>query len=148
MSTFCGMEWCNECEKREQCGGCEACHGHPCGGNCVAERFAREGGQEEIQRQKESVIADINALGLDELHLTEIHFLGGWIGNIEYSLFGKRLQLLNDHDIYFGTQVERSNGRCYGVVADSSHIVVCEYGEGGVDPELLLLTKRGLKSGI
>ena len=33
-------------------------------------------------------------------------------------------------------------GRCFGVLANMDFILVCAYGEGGADPELLLYKKR------
>ena len=38
MKTYCGINCCKDCDKLSECGGCEKCHGHPFGGNCVAER--------------------------------------------------------------------------------------------------------------
>ena len=45
--------------------------------------------------------------------------------------------------MYWGCQVERPGcERCCGLVADDGFVLVCEYGCGGRDPELLLYKKR------
>lgn len=142
-STLCGQNWCDPCEKKSECGGCEACGASPCGGHCLAADLVRNGGRDELQAQKASLIAEINALGFEDLQLDDLYCLSGFIGNLTYSLFGKSIQFLNDNDVYFGAQVVRPNhARCYGIMADSQHILICEYGENGSDPKLLLLKNR------
>lgn len=64
--------------------------------------------------------------------------------NLEYTLpNGTAVKLLEDDKVYLGNQIEQADSqRCYGIVGDESHILVCEYGCGGADPEILLYKKR------
>ena len=56
---------------------------------------------------------------------------------------GARAKLLEDNRVYWGNQVEIPDSpRCYGLVADDRHLLVCTYGCGGSDPEIVLYKKR------
>ena len=70
--------------------------------------------------------------------------LNGFYVNLEYTLEnGQKGKLLRDDKVYFGNQVERpGNERCYGLVADESYILICEYGCNGADPEIIVYKKR------
>ena len=70
--------------------------------------------------------------------------LTGAYVNLEYSLTnGTTVKFLNDKDVYLGNQIERTDSeRCYGVVADETFILVCEYGRNGADPEIVLYKRR------
>lgn len=35
--------------------------------------------------------------------------------------------------------------KCYGVVADDAYLLVCEYGCGGTEPEIIMYKKRNDK---
>ena len=77
-----------------------------------------------------------------------LNLLNGFYVNLEYPLpNGGTVKLLNDADIYWGNQIERpGNDRCYGIVGDDRHLLVCEYGCNGSDPEILVYQKRGLRT--
>ena len=56
-------------------------------------------------------------------------------------------KLLNDDEAYFGTQVECEFNNdeyksCFGLLANMNFILVCEYGENGSNPEILIYKKR------
>ena len=36
MLSICGMDCCNECSRKEACGGCKKANGSPFGGTCIA----------------------------------------------------------------------------------------------------------------
>ena len=56
---------------------------------------------------------------------------------------GEKIKLLDDTKIYLGYQVEKANSdRCYGLVADNNHLLVCEYGCNGAEPEIVVYKKR------
>ena len=57
---------------------------------------------------------------------------------------GRRLRLLDDGATYLGNQYESLFGgdRCFGIAANMDFLMVCTYGEGGSDPELVLYKKR------
>ena len=45
--------------------------------------------------------------------------------------------------MYLGNQVERrGSDRCYGLAADDEYLMVCEYGEGGANAEIIVFKKR------
>lgn len=76
--------------------------------------------------------------------ITTLCPLCGTYVNLEYKLpNGKKVKLLDDTKIYLGHQVEKADSeRCYGLVADNNHILVCEYGCNGADPEIIVYKKR------
>ncbi|MBR4979540.1 MAG: hypothetical protein IKX77_03215, partial [Clostridia bacterium] len=87
-----------------------------------------------------------NAL-LSSLKLPEtdkLYELAGSYVNLEYTLpNGNKEKFLDDKNVYLGAQIEITGSEiCFGVIADASFIIVCRYGEGGSDPELILYKKR------
>ena len=142
--AICGADCCKECGRLTECGGCEACGGHPFGGDCVAAQAILAGGFEGFAALKAALIAEINALGIPGLQVDDLNLLNGDYVNLEYPLAnGATAKFLKDSDIYFGTQVEQENSdRCYGVVANRDFLLVCEYGCNGENPELVCYRKR------
>ena len=56
---------------------------------------------------------------------------------------GQKGKLFDDQKIYPGYQLEKQSGdRCYGIVADCGHLLVCEYGCNGSAPEIVVFKKR------
>ena len=60
---------------------------------------------------------------------------------------GEHVKLLNDNDVYLGNQVEclfndEVIKKCFGILANMNFLLVCEYGENGVDPEIIAYKKR------
>ena len=136
--TYCGINCCENCVRFSECGGCEKCAGHPFGGSCIAER------NENFSDLKKQLIEEINALGISGLAVDDLNLLTGAYVDLEYPLpNGTTVRFLNGKDIYLGNQIERpDSGRCYGVVADETFILVCEYGCSGADPEIVLYKRR------
>ena len=95
---------------------------------------------------KKELTEEINALGVKGLPRVErLNALVGAFVNIAYPLpGGASAKFLDDGTTYLGTQLpsEDEDGRCFGVLANADFILVCTYGEGGSDPELLLFKKR------
>lgn len=91
---------------------------------------------------KKVFIDEVNALGLPELHITNLYVLQGAFVNQAYQINGNEVKLLNDNAFYWGNQVVKSDGRCYGIACDEQYILVSEYGADGADPQLILLKKR------
>ena len=89
---------------------------------------------------KVNLISEINALGFAGLQVTDLNLLNGAWVNLAYPLpNGSTAQFLDDRQIYLGNQIEGArDGRCYGVVANETMLLVCTYGASGSDPELLL----------
>lgn len=140
--TYCGMDCCKDCDRLSECGGCEACQGHPFGGSCIAER-----NKDRFANLKADLIKEINELNIDGLQVRELYLLSGAYVNLAYPLEnGEMVKFLKDKDVYLGNQIEKKNSeRCYGVVACEQFILVCEYGCNGANPEIILYKNRGCK---
>ena len=145
MNEFCGMDCCTACSmKGKSCRGCRETDGHPFGGRCVAAEGVKAGGRDEMEKRKQDLIAEINALAIPDLRINALNLLPGFFVNLEYSLpNGEKAKLLTDHQIYWGNQVERpGKNRCYGIAADETCILVSEYGVDGSEPEIIVYKKR------
>ena len=103
-----------------------------------------DGGQ--FEAFKRQLIEEINALRIEGMpKLESLNALVGSYVNLAYRLpSGQCVQFLDDQTTYLGNQLEPEFGgeRCFGVVANMDFIMVCTYGEGGADPELVLYKKR------
>ena len=55
----------------------------------------------------------------------------------------RTVKLLEDDRVYWGNQIEiPGSDRCYGVVADDKHLLVCEYGCNGKEPQIVVYKRR------
>ncbi len=144
MISLCGLDCCGSCDRREACGGCVATQGNPFGGTCLAAECVKKGGQEGFLALKATLVKEINSLGLKGLQIEDLNLLNGFYVNLEYPLpNGETVKFLNDHNVYLGNQIEiPGSDRCYGVIADLEHLLVCTYGCNGADPEIILYKKR------
>lgn len=145
MSSLCGAK-CEACNLADSCEGCAATCGKPFGGSCIAAEYIKLGGKEKYLEFKENLKDEINLL-LDTLNIprTENLFeLSGAFVNLAYPIpSGKTVKLLDDTEVYLGCQIEFGNmGVCYGVVANSTFILVCSYSQNGSEPELICYKKR------
>jgi len=150
LASICGAE-CGQCPSKDACGGCRETNGRPFGRECVIAACCRNEGREYCSqcgtpcKLKEPLIAECNALGITDMaEVTDLNALLGSFVNLAYTLpNGQTVRLLEDEKIYLGNQVEKKGStRCYGIVADEDHLLVCEYGEGGSDAEIILYKKR------
>ena len=91
---------------------------------------------------KQQFISEVNALGIDGLHVDNLFVLQGSFVNIEYTINGNHVKLLDDNATYWGTQVEKGDGRCYGIACDNRYIFVSEYGKDGADAEIVMMKRR------
>ena len=100
----------------------------------------------EFEAFKKKLVEEINALGIEGMPKVEsLNALVGAYVNLPYRLpSGVEVKFLNDGTTYLGTQLEPEFGgdRCFGVLANMDFILICTYGEGGKDPELVLYKKR------
>ncbi|MCI9627258.1 MAG: DUF3795 domain-containing protein [Clostridia bacterium] len=144
MMSICGVDCCNECDRRTECGGCQKTDGHPFGGTCIAAECMKRGGFEEFLNFKNTLISEFNALGIAGLEVSDLNLLNGYFVNLEYPLAnGQSVKLLEDNNVYWGNQIEISGSdRCYGIVADDTYMLVCEYGCNGEKPEIIVYKKR------
>ncbi|MBR5095342.1 MAG: helix-turn-helix domain-containing protein [Oscillospiraceae bacterium] len=95
---------------------------------------------------KKRLVEEVNALAIPGMPQVEkLNALVGSYVNLTYPLpGGATARFLDERTTYLGTQLEGApgEGRCFGVVANVDFILICSYGEGGSDPELLLYKKR------
>jgi len=142
--AICGVDCCKDCSRVKECGGCTVCNGHPFGGSCIAAECIKTGGFEACNALKNTLIEEINSLGIKYLYVDSLNLLNGFLVNLEYVLpNGEGIKLLNDNDVYLGNQIEKPNSdRCYGVVTDSKYLLVCEYGCNGLNPEIVSYKRR------
>ncbi|MDO4847275.1 MAG: zinc ribbon domain-containing protein [Clostridiaceae bacterium] len=100
----------------------------------------------EFEAFKKQLIDEINALDIEGMpKLDKLNALVGSYVNLEYRLpGGQSVKFLDDGTTYLGNQLECEFGgdRCFGVLANMDFILVCTYGEGGSNPELVLYKKR------
>ena len=92
---------------------------------------------------KKQLIDEVNALGIKGMpHIDNLFVLQGSFVNMEYTINGNKVKLLDDNATYWGNQVEKGDGRCFGIACDERHILVSEYGKGGADAEIVVFKKR------
>ena len=92
---------------------------------------------------KKQLIEEINALGIKDMpKITNLFVLQGSFVNMSYAVNGNNVKFLDDSASYWGTQVEKGDGRCFGIACDEHYILVSEYGKGGADAKLVMLKSR------
>lgn len=149
MKTLCGAD-CSICDLKNSCKGCIETNGSPFGGRCIAAEYIKAGGMKNFDAFKKTLIEEINQLSIEGMpKINNLNCLCGSFVNLEYELpGGAKAKFLDDRNIYLGTQVESlfsdgdENARCFGVVADTTFILICEYGPMGQAPEIVLYKRR------
>lgn len=145
METICGAD-CSNCGRKEQCKGCKDTNGCPFGKQCFIAQYINIGGMEAVQEFKYKLIDEFNELNIPGMpKVNELYALLGSYVNLEYTLpSGESIKFLDDNSIYLGSQLECEfgGGRCYGIVAGNDFLLVCEYGEKGSNPELVMYKRR------
>ena len=154
MAAVCGLD-CGQCEMRDSCAGCLETEGRPFKGAgqcpvyaCCAEKGQGSCGQCGDCELKGRIIAEFNALGIPDMpEVTGLNTLAGSYVNLQYTLpGGQETKFWRDDRVYPGNQLEKlGGGRCYGLLADETHLMVCEYGEDGADPEIIIFKKRSVR---
>ena len=144
MGTICGLDCCDVCKKKEVCGGCEKTGGHPFGGGCIAAEHITRDGVIAFQHFKQMLIEEFNGLGIRDLRVEDLNLLDGAYVNLVYQLpNGESVKLLKDNYVYLGNQIEiPGEERCYGIVVDNDYLLVCSYGCGGSEPQIICYKKR------
>jgi hypothetical protein len=90
------------------------------------------------------LIGEFNKLGIADMEeVTGLNALKGSFINLEYTLAsGQKVRLLDDNKIYLGNQLGKADSnRCYGIAADEKYLMVCEYGEAGVEAEIVVFKR-------
>ena len=133
----------------EGCGNTNA-KPHPLGSNYIAAEYYKSDGENCFITYKKRLIEKFNTLGIWNMPtVTTLCQLSAYV-NLEYTLpNGEKIKLLDDTKIYISYQVEKANSdRCYRLVADNNHLLVCEYGCNGEKPEIIVFKKRESNSGL
>lgn len=147
MKALCGAN-CAECPSREMCKGCAETRGCPFGKQCSIAEFILAEGETAWLSLKKSLIDEINALNIEGMDkVTELYPLVGRFVNLEYPLpNGNYVKFLKDDEMYLGVQVtdllDESKKTCFGVIAGKGFLLICKYGEGCVNPEIVVYKKR------
>ena len=145
MNNYCGA-MCEGCKSENICKGCINTCGSPFGGRCVAAEYIKVGGLAAYEEFKKKIKGEINKLLISEgiPAADDLCELVGEYVNLEFQLpNGEKVKLLNDKDIYLCTQIEiPDKGSCIGIAADTSFILICSYGEGGENPEIVMYKRR------
>ena len=147
--TLCGAN-CAECGFFKDCKGCRGTGGNPFGGGCVAAAYIKVGKTAAFEAFKRELMAEINALAVPGLPVVnELFLLPGFYVNLGYPVpSGQTVKLLRDDKVYLGAQLPclfddgEGNGRCFGIVADTDFILICAYGDRGIDAEIVLFKHR------
>ena len=148
--SICGLD-CSDCGLKDQCGGCSATNGRPFGGSCLIAACCLHKNHAHCSKcadtpcaLKEQLIAAFNALGVEDMaEVTDLNALQGSYINLTYTLpSGRSAQFWEDDRIYLGNQICKKNStRCYGLAADENYLLVCEYGDGGSEAEIIVYKK-------
>ncbi len=150
MEGICGTN-CEECEllNSKKCKGCINTKGCPFGEKCFIAKYIEIGGKEKFEELKKEIIMEFNSLKVEGMSKIDNLFpLNGRFINLEYLLpNGKKINFLNDNEIYLGNQVEcefndGEINKCFGIVANMNFLLVCEYEENGENPEIIIYKKR------
>lgn len=98
---------------------------------------------------KKKFIEEVNALGIEGLHIDNLYVLQGSFINLPYNINGNVVKLLDDNANYWGNQIvnphpvrEGQRETCYGIACCERFILVSEYGKDGANPEIVLLKRR------
>ena len=147
MESICGTN-CNECKLyNKKCNGCNNTKGCPFGKKCFIYNYIDIGGKESFIEFKNKLIDEINSLNIEGMSkIKDLFPLNGSLINMEYKLpNGTKTTFLHDDEIYLGNQVEFKDPKikkCFGIVANMNFILICEYEENGLNPEIILYKKR------
>ena len=93
---------------------------------------------------KEKLIKEFNKLGIPDMdEVKEVYDGAGSFVNLDFPLpSGLTAKFWDNDKMYYIAQLEkRGSERCYGLTADEKYLLVCEYGEGGSDPEIVVFKR-------
>ena len=150
MKAICGVN-CDECEllNKHKCDGCQNTKGCPFGRKCWIAKYIEIGEKDSFEELKKQIMEEFNSLKIDGMpKIKELYPLQGDFVNLEYPLpNNNKTKFLQDNEIYLGNQLECefNDGkfkRCFGLIANMNFLLVCEYGEDGSNPEIILYKKR------
>lgn len=148
--SICGLD-CGTCQLSNTCGGCAETGGKPFGGECMVAACCRQKTadcgdfSQNVCGLKQKLMAEFNGLHIPDMPpVTDLYALVGSFVNLEYPLpGGQTVKFWDDKRIYLGNQLPKiGTDRCYGLTADENYLLVCEYGENGAAPQVIVFKKR------
>ena len=148
--SVCGAD-CANCGygKANQCRGCAESGGCPFGKQCFVYKYIKMGGRENYEMLKNQLIDEFNSLNIPGMPaINDLYAINGAYVNLAYPMpNGCEVKLLDAKEIYLCNQVEcdfndGELGKCFGLVAGMDFLLVAEYGENGIAPELVIFKKR------
>lgn len=134
--TICGVD-CGVCPMNAACAGCAETGGKPFGKPCVTAERLKKG---DLCAFRQRLLKAVNALNIPDLdEVKELYALKGSFVNLELPLpGGQTAKFWDDDRVYLGNQLpKRGTQRCYGLAADETYLMICEYGENGADARLV-----------
>lgn len=150
MKSICGAD-CENCGygKSANCKGCESSSGCPFGKPCFIAKYIRTGGIENYNTFKNQLIDEFNSLNIEGMpKITELYALNGSFVNLAYPMpCGHEIKLLDDDQIYLGTQVEcefndENKTNCFGLIAGMDFLLVSEYGADCANAQIVIFKRR------
>lgn len=148
MEGICGAN-CEECSLKNKCKGCKNTNGCPFGKQCFIAEYINTSGKEQFEAFKKELINEFNSLHIEGLgKINELYPLNGSFVNLEYLLpNGMKVKFINDDESYLGSQVEcefnvGKTKKYFGLLASNSFLLVSEYEEGGINPEIVIFKRR------
>ena len=148
MKSLCGAD-CTKCQFNEECKGCVQTKGCPFGKECFVAKYINLSGMEKYEEFKKVLITELNGLDVPGMtKISELYPLCGSFVNFEYKLpNGQNVKFLDDACIYLCNQVlcefnDGTHQKCFGLVAGMDFLLVCEYGENGAEPEIVVYKRR------
>lgn len=149
--SYCGLR-CSTCALKATCNGCIKTNGRPFHGDCMIAACCQKNGCESCAKCRDTpcslktqLLDEFNNLGIEDMErVTSLNALKGSFVNLKYTLpGGQSIKFWDDEKIYLGNQICKMNSdRCYGLTADENYLLVCEYGDGGSDAEIIVYKKR------
>ena len=149
MKSICGAD-CDKCTLfNKQCKGCKITNGCSFGKKCWIANYIEIGGKDNYELLKKKLIDEFNNLEIAGLpKIKDLYPLHGLFVNLEYTLpSGEKVKLLLDNEAYLGNQVacefnDGSSIKCFGLLANMNFLLISEYEENGVNPEIIIYRKR------
>ena len=148
--SICGAD-CTNCGygKENKCKGCAESCGRPFEKQCFIYKYIKTGGSENYEMFKKQLIDEFNALNIPGMPaISDLYAINGSYVNLAYPMpSGYEIKLLDDKEVYLCNQLECefNDGeliKCFGLVAGMDFLLVAEYGENGIAPELVIFKKR------
>ena len=150
MESICGAK-CEECiiYKNNKCEGCLKTNACPFGKKCWIAKYLEIGGQDSFTEIKKVLINEFNSINIEGLpKIYDLYPLHGSLVNLEYQLpNGNKICFLNDKEPYLGNQIEcefndETTKKYFGLIANMNFLLVSEYEENGLNPEIIIYKKR------